>query len=438
MIAASALAVTLLAAAGPPASAGPWTLERTLEAARRMDPGITAAHRAGEAGRAEGSAALASLSPRITLDAGLTRGDDPALLFSQKLREGRFTSQDFALSSLNQPAPRSAWSWGVTLEQPLWNRGAEVTSPAIASHRRAAASAGERASVADRLLAAAETYGRAVRARNALAADSVAFAAAEEHRRAAVERFRQGQVPELDTLRATTRWAEARSAWLTADKDLGVAMRRLALLVGEEVGAAELADLPEPQALSPPATEAQTPSPVRGELEAARERANALRVESSRAAFALLPSLNARLDVRQYRDPDSGEGERRFLLGVSASLPIWDGLLRIEERRAARARAEEAEARAEDLRRDLSLQVLDARGEASIALDRREAARMARASSEEGLRLALARYRAGLLPQTDLLAADAEAARARLGAVDADVDAVLAQYRYRHAMGVLE
>jgi OMF family outer membrane factor len=154
--------------------------------------------------------------------------------------------------------------------------------------------------------------------------------------------------------------------------------------------------------------------------------------------MALLPSLNARFDLRHYRDPDTGEGERRFLLGVSASLPVWDGLSRLQGRRAARARAEEAEARAEQLRRDLAIEVLDARGEASLALDRREAARLARASSEEALRLAIARYRAGLLSQTDLLAADAEAARARLAAVDADVEAVLAQYRYRHAMGALE
>ncbi len=441
IIAVLALAAALPGAAAEPARAGTWTLERVLEAARRKDPGITAARRAGEAGRATGAAAFSALSPRVTLDAGFTRSDDPALLFSQKLWQGRFESRDFALPALNQPAPRNAWNWGVTVEQPLWNAGTEVTAPAAASHRRAAATASQRASIADRLLAAAETYARAVRARDAFAADSVALTAAEEQRRAAVERFHRGQVPELDTLRAVTRWAESHTAWLTAGKDLDVAFRRLSLLAGEEIGAQDLADLPDAAAIAPPAVSiapAKSGGAERGELTAVREQAKALRVESTRAAFALLPSLNARLDLRHYHDPDSGEGDRRFLVGVSASLPVWDGLRRYEERRAARARAQEAEARAEQLRRDLSLEALDARGEASLALERRETARLARASSEEALRLALARYRAGLLAQTDLLAADAEAARARLDAVDAEVDAVLAQYRYRHATGDLE
>ncbi len=422
------------AAAGAPAPGSPWTLERVLDEARAKDPGIAAARHAGEAGRADGAAALSALSPRVSLDAGFTRSDDPALLFSQKLWEGRFMASDFALPALNQPAPRNAWNWGVTLEQPLWNGGAEVTAPAAASHRRAAATAGQRASVADRLLAAAGTFAGAVRARDALAADSVALAAAEEQRRAAVERFRKGQVPELDTLRAVTHWAESRTAWLTARKDLDVALRRLSLLVGADVAAADLAALPEAEAVAP----AEPSADRRGELAAAREQARALRIESTRAALSLLPSVNVRLDLRDYRDPDTGEGERRFLVGVSASLPVWDGLARIERRRAAKARAEEAEALAEQLRRDLGVEVLDARGEASLSIDRRDAARMARASSDEALRLATARYSAGLLSQTDLLAADAEAARARLAAVDAEVDAVLAQYRYRHATGALE
>jgi hypothetical protein len=42
------------------------------------------------------------------------------------------------------------------------------------------------------------------------------------------------------------------------------------------------------------------------------------------------------------------------------------------------------------------------------------------------------------LSQTDRLAADSDAARARLNGVNAEVDAVVAQYRHRHAMGALE
>ena len=104
----------------------------------------------------------------------------------------------------------------------------------------------------------------------------------------------------------------------------------------------------------------------------------------------------------------------------------------------AKARAEEAEARAELLKRTLAASSLDASVDAGVSLDRRDAANLGAVSAEEALRLAQGRYRAGLLSQSDLLAVEAEAARARHARVDAESDAVLAQYRLLHARGVLE
>ncbi|MGE5178164.1 MAG: TolC family protein [Bacteroidota bacterium] len=431
------LALGLLAAAAP-ARAQTWTLDRVLEAARRSDPGMAAARAAGEAGTAEAATRWSALSPRIGVDAGFTRSDDPALLFSQKLWQGRFTASDFALPALNDPAPRNAWNWGVTAEQPLWNAGAEVTTPALVAHQSRAARAAARAAAADRLLEVAGVYVEAVRARDALAADSAALAAAEEGRRAAAERFQRGQVPELDTLRATTHWAEARVARLASGQRLTVALARLGDVVGERVPAETLGALPDAAALHGAAATAGPDAARRGEVEAAREEASARGIEATRASLALFPSINARADVRRYEDPETGGGERRFFVGLTASLPIWDGLRRIEERRAAKARAREAAARAEQILRSLKTASVESALAADEAMERRDTALLAAASAEEALRLAQARYRAGLLPQSDLLAVDAEAARARLSRVEAESESVLAQIRLMHARGVLE
>jgi outer membrane protein TolC len=64
-------------------------------------------------------------------------------------------------------------------------------------------------------------------------------------------------------------------------------------------------------------------------------------------------------------------------------------------------------------------------------------ARETDATAEEALRFATQRYRAGLLPLTDLLATDAEAAAARQGRVEAEAVAVLAHYRLLRARGEL-
>ena len=92
----------------PGGEVGPWTLARVLDAARAASPAALAASAHGRAGEADGAAAWSALLPHVAFRAGLTRSDDPALLFAQRLQQGTFTSQDFAIESLNQPGPRNA------------------------------------------------------------------------------------------------------------------------------------------------------------------------------------------------------------------------------------------------------------------------------------------------------------------------------------------
>ncbi len=428
----SALSALLLLGAATGARAGTWTLERVLASVREGDPGVTAAHAAGAAGRAQAAQSWAMLSPHLTASAGFTRADDPAMLFSQKLWQGRFTPADFAVDRLNHPDAQSALQWGLTLDQPLWNGGRELTVPALARHYQRAATAMERAGVADHLLAAAEAYVAAVRARADDDAAHLALEAAQAMRGAAVERFRMGQVPELDTLRAAVRAGEARVRALGARRGLALALDRLSRLVRTPLDAAALETPGEPPA---PAERAET---QRGELAATRERAAALGTESRTAALRLLPSLNSRMAMTQYR-PYSGDGwERRWLVALSADLPLFDGGQRLNEWRAARARATEARAGAQALERDLAVGLAAARIEAALAGERRDVARDGRAAAEEALRLATSRYRAGLLPLSDLLATDAEASSARAAEVEASTAVTLAYYRLLHAQGDLK
>jgi outer membrane protein TolC len=174
------------------------------------------------------------------------------------------------------------------------------------------------------------------------------------------------------------------------------------------------------------------------ELRAARAREGRLGLEASRAAMRLLPSLNGRLAVSYYRDPELDGVERRWFAGLSLDWPLWDGATRWQERRAASARAEGARAQTEKLRRDLAAREAAARRDVELSGPRRDAARAARDASEEALRLATARYRAGLLSLDALLGVDAEAARARQRHIEREADVILAGYSYLHAMGRLK
>ncbi len=428
------LSAAVLAFAASAASADPWPLARVLGAVRAHDPAIRAAHASGTAGRAQAAQNWAMLSPHVTLASGFTRADDPAMLFSQKLWQGRFTANDFAIEALNQPSPRSALQWSLTVEQPLWNGGREIVAPIQASRYGRAASAMERAQVADRLLGAVEAWSDAVRARDDARAAAQALAFAQNLRASVAQRLRMGQVAEVDTLRAAARAAQARVHAIGAERQMAVMLERLSRLVGAPVAAGDLdagdgtvADVP------------QRADAVRPELVAMRASAAAAATQARTSGLALLPSLNSRFTVTQYKPATSDVNgwERRWMVMLGAELPIFDGAQRLNAWRAARAEAEKARASADALERDLAIGLAAARTEDAVAGEQRDAARAGLAAAEEALRLAESRYNAGLLPLTDLLAAETEAIGARAANTQATTAVTLARYRLLHAMGEL-
>jgi outer membrane protein TolC len=423
---------TLILCLSPGPSAATWSLDRVLDVTRGKDPGVSAARAAGDVGRAQAALAWARLLPHVALSAGVTRSDDPAMLFSEKLWQGRFTAADFALDRLNEPATSSAIQWGLSVSQPLWNAGSEFAAPGLASHRARAADAAQRDAVAERLLAAVETYTAAIRAREDARASEQALAAATALRDAAVERYRMGQVPELDTLRAEARYEEARARDLGAQRGVTVALERLSLLIETPVA---------PDELEAPADLAPVPDTIhgtRGDLAAARENSAAANTEARIAALHWLPALNFRFSATDYR-PDLGTpGKLRWMAGVFADLPVFDGGQRVNERRAARARASLARANATSLERDHAVALAGARAEDAVARERRGAARAGRAAAEEALRLASMRYRSGLVPLSELLATDSEASNARAAEVEASAATILAHYRLLRAIGELQ
>jgi outer membrane protein TolC len=428
----AALACWLVLSVQPgPAAAQAWSVERVLDAVRTNDPSVRAARAGGVAGRAQAAQVWALLSPHVTASSGFTRTDDPAVLFSQKLWQGRFSMADFAVDRLNQPQPRSAMQWSLAVDQPVWNGGRELTVPGLVARYNRAATAMERANVANALLASVEAFTNAVRARAGERAASLGLEAAESVRESAVARHRMGQVPELDTLRASARVGDARVRAIGARRALAVALDHLSRLVGSPVAAADLLDASDYAAVP------ERSETARGELAAAREAAAAATTESRTAALRLLPSVNSRAVVSQYRPWDGVSYERRWMVAVMAELPLFDGGQRVNEWRAARARADEARERALAAERDMATGLAAARAEDAVSRERRDAASAGLAAAEEALRLASLRYRAGLLPMTELLAADAEASAARAVETDASTAVTLAHYRLLHAQGDL-
>ena len=115
-LAASAM---LLATAVAQSSAAPLTLHDAANIALEKNPLRKAALADTKAASAGVREAQSFLMPHVTFTEQATRGNDPVYVFGSKLRQQRFTTDDFALNKLNTPLPygnfatRCAGTWSL-------------------------------------------------------------------------------------------------------------------------------------------------------------------------------------------------------------------------------------------------------------------------------------------------------------------------------------
>ena len=95
----------LLSTALGQSSAAPLTLRDAANIALEKNPLRKAALADTKAALAGVREAQSFLMPHVTFSEQATRGYDPVYVFGSKLRQQRFTTDDFALNKLNTPLP---------------------------------------------------------------------------------------------------------------------------------------------------------------------------------------------------------------------------------------------------------------------------------------------------------------------------------------------
>jgi len=86
-------------------SPAPLTLHDAAKIALEKNPLRKATLADTKASTAEVREAQSFLLPHVTFSEQATRGNDPVYVFGSKLRQQRFTTNDFALNKLNTPSP---------------------------------------------------------------------------------------------------------------------------------------------------------------------------------------------------------------------------------------------------------------------------------------------------------------------------------------------
>jgi outer membrane protein TolC len=411
------------------------TLTEAVAAALDRNPALRAMAAGVDEAEARADAARAAWFPEVSVSESWQRSNQPVFAFSALLAARAFTEADFATSRLNSPEAVSAMSGRVLVRQVLFDRrtGAGVALDAARHDVARAALDEQRAAVA---LEVTESYGHLLVAVAAESAASAAAAAAREDVLRAERRRDAGLATDADVLAFSVHAAAMDRRRIAATGAVTVGRAELNRLTGQPVDRSVTVEAPPL-----PADEAQPVDVLLRQAEEARPELRR-RAAERRAADAgrLLagavwqPRVTAQAGY-QVDGLDVFDRAGSWIVGGDVSWSMSLGGAERARSRAARAALSAADARTDDTRAALHLDVMTAVSALETARARVNAGARAVAEATERERITRNRYDAGLAGATDVLAAAAATLDADTERVTALVDAIVAHAMLNRALG---
>jgi outer membrane protein TolC len=383
----------------------------------------------------EVAVARSFLLPRLSFEERALRTNNPTMVFSSKLNEGRFSAEDLNIKALNNPGPTSDFQTLITFEQPIFQRKAFVGLDMAQKEYAALQEDFLRKSEAT-ALAVAQTYLQVRTARETLAVARQAVEDAREHLRIADLRFSNGLGLYSDALRGKTRVTEAEQKVVSANKNFVLAKRSLGLLLGLEDPVDILEENPEfaLQELAYYTAASQT----RRDLKALKIRWENAKNGIKLADSGYFPTVSVG-GAYQLNDPQQAFGSSGESWQLMATLrwDLFDGANRESKRKKAHYQAAETAEQVKGLKRFIAFKI----AEAYLAVDEAgknvDLSRSTVQTAEEGRRLVKARFENSLAPLVDLLDVQLSLDQARANRVMRENEFRLAVIRLSFESGTI-
>ncbi len=419
--------------ANEPATA--LSLKQAVAIALEKNPLRKAAVAEQKAAGADVLQARSALLPRLMFSETATRGNDPVYAFGTRLRQARFTADDFALNRLNYPLPIGNFTTRLGGQWNLFDSFASWINVTRAERMRQAA--GQQVQRTDQ-----ETIFRVVQAYYGLLLSmkqqdlaEQTFKTAQAIADNAHNRFQSGLVVESDYLAAQVNAAARQQELIRATNGVAVAQAQLATALGVAADTryrpdAAVAERPLPQTPLPDAEKtalAERPDLKQVQLQ---EAATGEGVKMAKAAFG--PRLNA-FAGWELDNPTlfAGGGGNNWVGGLELQFDLFSGGQKTAQLTHAKAMQERIAALREAAANGVRLDVRKAWYDSDAARQQVEVARSSVQQSEESLRINQNRYDSGLTTITDLLRAEDAARKSR-------TDYWQAVYAYRTAFANLQ
>jgi outer membrane protein len=433
-------AITMSLAGAGLAQTEPLTLGQAVDIALERNPqhkASLAEHRAAAASVREVQSAY---FPRLTFSETAVASNDPVFVFGARLRQNRFTTADFALNQLNNPAAIGNFTTRLGLEWLVFDSFLTAAKARQAAHQSAASS--QRLARADQLIifrVIQAYYGVLFAARQLEVAEhaaSTAEAVLDESR----ARFEAGSTVESDYLTAQVDAASRRQELARAHNALALAHSQLNLTMG--ITAAHDYQATEPPAagdLNPPdLPEAEVRAlKERPDLKESREEVTAgeAGVQAAKSSFG--PRVNVFAGSQLDNINPFGNGGSNWTAGAELQFDIFPGGQKSAGLSRERANLEHAQALQQIAENNVRLDVRRAWYDFDFARQSVAVTRTAKAQAEEALRIVGNRYQAGMTTITELLRAEDTARAAGINYWEAEYRSSTTFAALELAMGVL-
>jgi outer membrane protein TolC len=388
----------------------PLTLHQAATIALEKNPLRKAAIADTRAASADVREARSILLPRLTFSETATRGNDPVYVFGSRLRQRRFTADDFSLNHLNTPSPlgnfstRFGGTWNLFDSFASWhgvNRAKQMNEAAAHQLER---------TDQEIVFKVVDAYYGALLANKQLELAEQALKTAQSIMDRSQVRFESGLVVQSDLLTAKVRMAVRQQERIRARNNFDLARAELNTAMG----------MPPDSLFQPDETltERTLPVPVLPEVEklALTNRPDLKRIQSEESAqrqsvaiakSSFGPRVNA-FAAWEMDNPTfvAGGGGNNWLGGLEVQFDIFQGGAKRAELSRERALQERVTALKQVASDGVCLEVRRAYYNLDSARQEVEVARAAIAQAQDSLRINQDRYDGGLTTVTDLLGAE--------------------------------
>ena len=403
------LALTLVTAAGAQGQSGSQlTLPQAVEIALEKNPARKMAAAESQAAQARVALARSGFLPRVSFSETATVGNDPVYAFGTRLRQARFTQDDFALSRLNYPDPISNFSSKLGGQWNLFDSFAKTFQLRGAKQMELASEKQLSRADQETVFRVVDAYYGVGLARKQVELAQQTLKTAQAMLDSSTARVEAGTTVESDALSARVNLATRKQELIQAQSGLQLALTQLETALGAPVSADQQPDatLKEQVFHAPLINESESAAlRQRPDLQAMSSQVEAQQngVKAAKAAYG--PQLNVFGSWQADNPSFAANGSSTWIAGAELRVDLFarDRESRLAIEKANLSRVEAATKMTQD---NVRLDVRRAWLEHDAARQMLDVSRVSVRQAGESLRIMRDRYETGLVTITELLRAE--------------------------------